>query len=135
MELGSILFRGVNAANGVAGQLRAGKSFEKMARTYSMDPETKQNDGMMGWVQVSSLPEPLARAAEGLKRGEVSGVVQGPGGWFVLKLYDRREARTRTFAEVEGELRIELDRRERLQALEGWLERERERVQVERVGD
>jgi parvulin-like peptidyl-prolyl isomerase len=119
VKLGSILFRGENAAKGVAGKLRAGKAFEDMARTYSMDPETKQNGGLLGWVTVSSLPEPLARAAEGLRRNEISEVVQGPGGWFVLK----------------GELRVELDRRERLQALEGWLERERERVQVERAGD
>ena len=135
VKLGSILFRGENAAKGVAGKLRAGKSFEDMARTYSADPESAQNGGMLGWIQVSSLPEPLAHAAEGLKRGEVSEVFQGPGGWYVLKLYERRAAETKTFAEVKGDLRLELDRRERLQALEGWLERERERVRVERADD
>ncbi len=135
VKLGSILFHGENAAKGVAGKLRAGKPFEDMARTYSADPESAQNGGMLGWIQVSSLPEPLMHAAERLKRGEVSEVFQGPGGWYVLKLYDRRAAKTRTFAEVKGDLRLELDRRERLQALESWLERERERVRVERVGD
>jgi foldase protein PrsA len=132
VRLGSILFRGENAAKGVTAKLRRGKSFEDMARMYSRDPETARNGGMLGWVQASSLPDPLARAVEGLQRGELSGVVEGPGGWYVLKVFDRREAKTRTFAEVEGELRAEMDRRERLQALEGWLERERERVNIQR---
>jgi parvulin-like peptidyl-prolyl isomerase len=134
VKLGSIFLRGVAAANGVAEKLRAGASFEEMARTYSRDRVTKENDGMMGWVQVSSLPEPLARAIEGLKRGELSPAIEGPGGWYLLKVFDRRAAKTRTFAEVEGELRLALDGQERLQALEGWLERERERVQIERAG-
>lgn len=134
VKLGSILFRGENAANGVAAKLRAGRPFDEMARRYSMDPESKANGGLLGWVEEASLPEPLAKAVQGLKRGELSEVTAGPGGWFILKLYDRRAAQTRTFAEVEGELRVELDRRERLQALEGWLERERERVQIERAG-
>jgi parvulin-like peptidyl-prolyl isomerase len=134
VKLGSILLRGAAAAKGVAERLRAGASFEEMARTYSRDRLTKENDGMMGWVQVPSLPEPLARAIEGLERGELSAATEGPGGWYLLKVFDRRAAKTRTFAEVEGELRLALDRQERLQALEGWLERERERVQIERAG-
>jgi parvulin-like peptidyl-prolyl isomerase len=134
VKLGSILFRGENAAKGVAAKLRAGRPFDEMARRYSMDPESKANGGLLGWVEEASLPEPLAQAVRGLKRGELSEVTAGPGGWFILKLYDRRAAQTRSFAEVEDELRAELDRRERLQALEGWLERERERVQIERTG-
>jgi foldase protein PrsA len=134
VKLGSILLRGAAAAKGVAERLRAGASFEEMARTYSRDRLTKENDGMMGWIQVSSLPEPLARAIEGLERGGLSAATEGPGGWYLLKVFDRRAAKTRPFAEVEGELRLALDRQERLQALEGWLERERERVQIERAG-
>jgi len=135
VRLGSILFRGENAAKGVWAKLRAGRAFDEMARRYSMDPESKANGGMLGWVTVSSLPDPLAAALRGLEPGEVSEVTEGPGGWYVLKLYDRRAAQTRTFAEVEGDVRLELDRQRRLEALEGWLERERERVRIEREVD
>lgn len=131
VRLGSILFRGEHAANGVWAKLRAGRPFDEMARRYSMDPESKANGGMLGWITVSSLPAPLADALRGLEPGELSAVTEGPGGWYVLKLYERRAARTRPFAEVEGDVRLELDRQRRLEALEGWLERERERVRIE----
>lgn len=135
VRLGSILFRGENAANGVAAKLRAGRPFDEMARRYSMDPESRANGGMLGWITASSLPADLAEALRDLEPGELSAVTEGPGGWYVLKLYDRRAARTRPFAEVEGDLRLELDRQRRLEALDGWLERERERAQIERAAD
>ncbi len=131
VRLGSIAFRGINAANGVHEKLVKGAAFDEMARMYSVDPATKQSGGMLGWVRADSLPGPLAEAVARLEPGQLSDVVEGPGGWYVLKLYDRRAEQVTPFAKVEAALRKELDQRARLKELERWLERARGRAEVQ----
>jgi parvulin-like peptidyl-prolyl isomerase len=133
VRLGMILFHGVNAANGVHEKIVRGKAFDEMARIYSQDPLSKENGGMLGWVLTSSLPAPLADAVAKLKPGELSDVVVGPGGWYVLKLYGRRAAETTPFQEVQQALRDELNTQARLDALKKWISAARKRADVEIV--
>ena len=133
VRLGSILLRTKHLATDLAVRIRAGEGFDELARMYSSDPESKNNGGMLGWVVDSSLPTPLRRAARALKKGAVSAPVEGPGGWFLLKLYGRRATEVRSFASVEGELRAELDLRKQIHALDRWIAAERKRAEVELV--
>lgn len=70
-------------------QLREGADFAKLAVSYSDAPNALQG-GAMGWRARDRLPELFAHASDGMKPGEVSGIIRSPAGFHVLKLIDRR---------------------------------------------
>ena len=65
-------------------QLAAGTAFEELARTVSEDASAPQG-GDLGAVRLSDLAAPLRRAAEALGPGEVTGVIEIPGGYAILR--------------------------------------------------
>jgi peptidyl-prolyl cis-trans isomerase SurA len=70
-------------------QLREGADFAKLAVSYSDAPDALQG-GAMGWRARDRLPELFAHALDGMKPGQVSGVIRSPAGFHVIKLIDRR---------------------------------------------
>ena len=70
-------------------QLREGADFAKLAVSYSDAPDALQG-GAMGWRPRDRLPELFAHALNGMKPGEVSGIIRSPAGFHVIKLIDRR---------------------------------------------
>ncbi len=76
-------------AEGVLAQLRQGADFAKLAVAYSDAPDALQG-GAMGWHSRDRLPDLYAKALDGLKPGEVSGIIRSPAGFHLIKLIDRR---------------------------------------------
>ena len=70
-------------------QLRAGGDFAKLAVSFSDATDALQG-GAMGWKARDRLPEIYAQALDGMKLGEVSGVLRSPAGFHVIKLLDLR---------------------------------------------
>jgi choline-sulfatase len=65
-------------------QLAAGASFEQLARSVSEDASAPRG-GDLGLVRLSDLASPLRRAAEALGPGEITGVIEIPGGYAILR--------------------------------------------------
>lgn len=80
--------QGARAAE-VLQQLRGGADFSRLAVSLSDAPDALQG-GAMGWKARDRLPELYAQALEGMKAGEVSGVLRSPAGFHVVKLLERR---------------------------------------------
>lgn len=70
-------------------QLREGADFAKLAVSFSDAPDALQG-GAMGWRARDRLPELFAHALDGMKAGEVSGIMRSPAGFHVLKLIEVR---------------------------------------------
>ncbi len=113
-------------------RLREGHAFREVARQFTTDSEAKANGGDMGVVALTSLPPTFTDALEPARPGEVVGPVQGPGGWYVLKATDVKQAGTKPFSEVRAGLVSELTRLDRFRALEKWLDAARGRASVTR---
>ena len=90
---------------------------------------SKDNGGMVGWVDVASVPKPVADAIAKLKVGGISAPV-ALNGWHIYKLYGRRPAGTLSFAQVGDVIRNELTRQKRSAALTKWVERQRAHAKV-----
>jgi peptidyl-prolyl cis-trans isomerase SurA len=76
-------------AEQVLTQLREGADFSKLAVSYS-DAQDALQGGAMGWRARDRLPDLFAQAIDGLKPGEVSGIIRSPAGFHLIKLIDRR---------------------------------------------
>jgi len=131
VRLAKITVPGEGIADKVAARLAAGASFGATAQRFSMDPETRAEGGLLGWVSVLALPPEVRATLAGLQAGAVTDPVHSFGRWQLFKLYARRPARVTPFAAVAEAIRRELTRRRRAAALDDWLARARERATVE----
>jgi foldase protein PrsA len=132
-KLGDIVCKTERLASGAIDRIREGQGFYATARQFSGDPELKKAGGQLGWVPVSSLPEPIGHAVAQMEPGEVSAMPVTYNGFHVLKLYARRAERTAPFAEVDRPIRSLLLARQRDAALRRWLNEARAGAQIEKT--
>lgn len=69
-------------------RLQAGDDFSTLAQEYSEDPRTAAGGGDMGFIPASSIGTnaALKKAVGTLQVGQVSGIIQTPAGYHILKL-------------------------------------------------
>lgn len=77
-------------ADKVLERIRAGDSFESLAKEYSIDP-TAAGGGSLGKVKLSTLRMELRDALGGLDPGKVTKVVSVPSGYMILKVLPEPE--------------------------------------------
>ncbi len=131
--LGALVVRNEGIAGNAIERLEQGRPFEEVARQFSIDPELKASEGMMGWVEPSSLPAPLRKAVGRLGADEVTPPTRGPGGVWVIKLLGRRPSEVVPFSDVREQIQDGLDGELRSAALARWLEQAREKAEIERL--
>jgi peptidyl-prolyl cis-trans isomerase SurA len=78
-------------ADALAQRAKAGEDFAKLAKENSAAPEA-QAGGELGFRSADRLPELFVKAVEKLKQGEVTGPIQSPAGFHILKLVGKRAA-------------------------------------------
>lgn len=71
-------------------QLKAGASFEELAKKYSDDYGSAAQGGDLGWFGRGQMVKPFEEAAFRLKKGELSGVVKSSFGYHIIKVEGKR---------------------------------------------
>jgi peptidyl-prolyl cis-trans isomerase SurA len=83
--------------------LARGESFADVAAEYSENEETAAEGGLVGEVALdeiaADMPE-VAEAVKALSPGDVTGVIERPEGFFILKVDERREGREVPYEEA-----------------------------------
>lgn len=96
--------------------VRDGRDFAALAQQYSEDEGTKSQGGALGAFPRAAMVQPFGDAAFALQAGQVSEPVRTPFGLHLIKVEKVNEGRTRSFEEVQAEIRSQL-MRERTRAL------------------
>jgi len=81
--------RVLQTAQFILAQLRAGASFEILARQFSQTG-TSSAGGDMGFMFEGQMEPELERVVKQLKTGQIAGPVRGAGGYYIIRLVDRR---------------------------------------------
>ncbi len=81
--------RVLQTAQFILGQLRAGAAFEVLARQFSQTG-TAASGGEMGFLFEGQMETEIEQAVKQLKTGQIAGPVRGAGGYYILRLADRR---------------------------------------------
>jgi hypothetical protein len=107
VPVGLIVTSTTEEADKVLSRLHAGEDFGALARQYSLDA-TASDGGYLGILDPDSLRVELRDALRGVKPGEVTGVVQIPAGYAILKILkepqraDSAADRDRVVAEIKN---------------------------------
>ena len=114
-----ILVSGDETLAKVQEALKAGKSFDAVAREYSMDPGSAQNGGDLGEFPRGVMVPEFEKAAFDLKNpGEVSEPVKTQFGWHIIKLEERIPEKPSPFEEVKPRILQELREQKTQQILQ-----------------
>ncbi|MFN3200355.1 MAG: peptidylprolyl isomerase [Bradymonadia bacterium] len=108
-------------AEEILARIRAGESFEDLARQYSQGPSA-QNGGYLGTFRRGSLDPAFEAIAFNLEVGGVGGPVQTKFGFHVIKALKRNQLPVPPFEEVRSQLRMKLTEKRRVEELKRWVE-------------
>ncbi len=90
---------------------KAGKDFGALARQYSQDASA-QRGGDLGFFPRGQMVPAFEQAAFALQPGQVSDLVETQFGYHIIKLTERRSARTIPFPEVAGQIQKFLEQQQ-----------------------
>jgi peptidyl-prolyl cis-trans isomerase C len=91
---------------------KAGRDFAALARQYSQDASA-QRGGDLGFFPRGQMVPAFEKAAFALQPGQVSDLVETQFGYHIIKLTERRPARTIPFPEVAGQIQQFLEQQQR----------------------
>lgn len=97
-------------------RIRAGESFEAVARSVSDAPD-RDSGGDMGWMPMSSLPPFYAEVVVKLEKGEISSPIKSNLGWHLIKLIDKESEEKISFEDAKTKIRRILYERKLEEAL------------------
>jgi len=87
-------------AESIAARAQKGEDFATLARKESQDESTAASGGLLPEIIRGQMPKTIEDAAFSLKPGAVSGVVESPAGFHVLRLEERRPSRRLSLEEA-----------------------------------
>lgn len=91
-------------AKEVEAKLKAGEDFAELAKTYSIDTDTSEDGGDLGYISRGQMDEQFEEAAFALGKDEVSGVVQSVEGYHIIKVTGKVPAEEAVFEDVKDEV-------------------------------
>ncbi len=97
-------------AKALIAQIKAGASFEKLAKEKSKDPGSGAKGGDLDFAKPEAYVPEFAQALVKLKKGEMTDTpVKTQFGWHIIKLVDTREAQFPAFDDVKAQLKQRLE--------------------------
>jgi peptidyl-prolyl cis-trans isomerase C len=99
-----ILVENEDDAKKIAGRIKGGEDFAKVAAEASKDPGSKAEGGDLGWFTKERMVAPFAEAAFKLNAGQVSDPIKTQFGWHVIKVEEKRVKPVPTFAEMKEQV-------------------------------
>ncbi len=82
-------------------EIKTGENFEELAKKYSACP-SKTQGGDLGFFERRKMVKPFEDAAFSLKPGEISNIVETQFGFHIIKLEEKKEAKTIPLTEVKA---------------------------------
>jgi parvulin-like peptidyl-prolyl isomerase len=135
VRLSRILVKNIAEAGLVRVRMQGGESFDMIAKQMSLDGETKERGGDIGYVPLSNIPPPFYEAVTKLKTGEISTPIQTDYGFIVIMLTDRKEKDSiKEYEQVKEEITDSLTRTKREKELENLFEELKKVAKVETFG-
>jgi len=111
--------------------VKSGTPFAEVAKRQSQDPGSAQNGGDLGFFPKGQMTPAFETAAFGLKPGAVSGIVETPFGFHIIKVIEKRPPRTASLEEVGGQIKQFLEQGQREKKLDDFVTQAKGKSKIE----
>jgi peptidyl-prolyl cis-trans isomerase SurA len=108
--------------NTLRSRIVAGESFAAIAAEYSMDPQTKEEGGLLGEFTEKDIPQLFTAPIMSTPVGVVTEVLKNEGMLYLFLRDEELPSRVLTYDEVKDQLRDYLFHIKQLQAYQDWIE-------------
>jgi peptidyl-prolyl cis-trans isomerase C len=112
-------------------KVKQGVDFGMLAKTYSEGP-TAQREGNLGYIKRGQMAKPFEDAAFALNVGEVSGIVETQFGYHLIKVTDKKPARTIPYKEVQPMIENLLKKEKGKTEIQGYIENLKKSAKIKR---
>lgn len=112
-------------------KVRQGEDFGLLAKANSEGP-TAQREGNLGYFSRGRMVKPFEDAAFALNIGEVSGIVETQFGYHLIKVTDKKPARTILFKEVQQRLEQHLKNEKEKTEIQSYIENLKKTATIKR---
>ena len=116
-------------AEAILKRIRGGEPFEALANETRKGAE--QAGGDIGYVEKGSMHPSIDEVAFSLKPGEVSGVIETPQGFAILRALERRGGGSLSVKETREDVEDRLYRMKMEKKFEEWLAERRQKAHIE----
>lgn len=118
-------------AEQVLADAKAGKDFAQLAKDHSGDPGSKDKGGDLGFFPRGEMVKAFEDAAFALKApGDLSGVVETPYGFHVIKLIERQPPHVVPFDDVKKDIGDFMKEKKAGELAKGYVDGLRKKAQV-----
>lgn len=104
-----IVVKNKDEASKLRREINAKKDFAAAAKKHSLDQESAQRGGDLGFVLEDNMIKEIGDVVSNLKEGEVSEPVQTKFGWHLIKFVEVRDAQPLSFDSVKENIREQLE--------------------------
>jgi peptidyl-prolyl cis-trans isomerase C len=118
-------------AEAALARVRKGDDFAAVAREVSEDPGSGPRGGDLGPFGKGQMVPPFEQAAFALQTGQVSGLVESPFGYHIIKVHERMPASKVPFETVKGRIREHLAQTQRDKAVNDLVQGLRAKAKIE----
>jgi len=103
-------------AKALTAKIKAGASFEELAKANSKDAGSGSKGGDLDWVTSAALVPEFSKAMTSLEKGQMTATpVKSQFGWHIIRLDDVRETKVPTVQELKPQLMQMLSQDEKWQ--------------------
>jgi len=120
VRISQILLPDREKAEAVLERLKRGEDFASVARDVSTGPEAEKG-GDMGFFSRGVLPEAMDRAAFSLPPEKISGILETPYGFHIIKVLEKEKGAGILSAKAREKVRAGLRREKEERAYGEWL--------------
>lgn len=118
-------------AESVLAQLKKGADFAAMAKQHSQDQGSAVNGGDLGFVPRGQTVPAFEQAAFALKPGQLSGIVESPFGYHIIKMIAHRDGRKVPLQEVKTQVEQFLKQQQMQEKTAAYVDQLKSKAKVE----
>jgi foldase protein PrsA len=116
-----ILVADAAKAREVMAKLKAGGSWDALAKQYSTDPSSKDKGGELGFFGRGQMVPAFQDAAFGAKVGQIVGPVKSPFGYHVLQVEEKKAPQAASLASEHDKIKTLLTSQQQATAIPAFL--------------
>ena len=118
-------------AEDLIAQLKKGADFAELAKKFSQDEGSAKKGGDLDYFPKGQMVPEFDKVAFALPVGQISGVVTTQFGYHVLKVTDKKPARTVPYEEAQAQIKQFLEQQKKQQAADTFIEGLKKKAKID----